>query len=114
MRPRWNESGHAVEPGCVGIRIGRNVRALRARLINFFYDLGHASPVMLARNFDVPDLNWNVSFAADAKGLVDGSEDVVALAAHVSRVDPSEFRRFAGKRDEFFGLRIGSRCVFER
>ena len=114
VRPRRDERGEIVVPGGVGVGVGGDVGAGGAGGVDLGNDFGHASPVVFARDFDVPDLDGNVRFAADAQGFVDGFENRVALVAHVRRVDAAELAGLGGEGDQFLGLRVGSGRVFER
>ena len=69
--PRRNEGGEIVVPGGVGVGIGGDVGAGGAGRVDFGDDFRHASPVVLAGDFDVPDLDGNVGFAADAQRFID-------------------------------------------
>src|SRR5206468_6117176 len=91
-----------------------NVFTLGTSLIDFREHLPHASPVLLARDLDMPDFDGNVGFVADSKRLINRRENAVALAAHMSRVDTPKFCRLAGERDDFFRLRVWSGRIFER
>ena len=71
MRPGRYECREVVEPGGVGISVRGDIHAGIARCIDFGDDFGHASPVVLARNFEMPYLNRDAGFAADAQGFVD-------------------------------------------
>ena len=66
--------------------------------------------LLLARRFQVPDLDRDMRFAADADGFVDARRMIgVAFAAHVRGVDAAELGGFGGKRDQLFrgGVRRG-------
>ena len=103
-----------VEPGGVGVGVGGDIGAGGAGGVDFGDDFGHASPVSLSGDFEVPDFHGDVGFAADAQSFVDGFEDGVALIAHVGGIDAANFSAFGGERDEFFGFCIRGGSVFER
>ena len=77
-------------------------------------DLGHLAPVGFAGGFEVPDLDGDVGFAADARGLVDGVEHGIAFAAHVGGVDAAVRRGGAGKGDELRSFGVGRGRVLQR
>ena len=114
VRPRWNEGGEIVEPGSVGVGVSGDVGAGGAGGVDLGNDFWHASPIVFAGDFDMPDLNGDVGIAADAQGLVDGLEHGIALVAHVSGVDAAEFGGFAGECDYFRRPGVGGGSVFER
>jgi hypothetical protein len=91
VRPGRDEGREIVVPRGVGVGVGGYVGAGGASGVDFGDDFGHASPVVFAGDFDVPDFHGNVGFAADAQGFVDGFENRVALVAHVSGVDAAAF-----------------------
>ena len=93
VRPGRNEGGEIVEPGGVGVGVGSDVGSGGAGGVDFGDDFRHASPVVFAGDLDVPDLDGDVGFAADAQGFVDGLENGVALVAHVRGVDAAELSR---------------------
>ena len=96
VRPRRYKGGKGVEPGGVGVGVGADVNARGAGLLNAGHNLRHAAPVRLARGLEVPDFDRNVSFASDARRLIDGFEDRIALAAYVGGVDAAELCGLAG------------------
>jgi hypothetical protein len=103
-----------VEPGGVGVGIGGDIGAGGARGVDLGDDFRHASPVVFAGDFDVPDFDGDVGFAADAQGFIDGGEHGVAFVAHVGGIDAAELAAFGGERDQFFRFRVGGGRVFER
>ena len=56
----------------------------------------------------------NVGFAADTQSLVDGLEHGIAFVAHVGRINTAELAALRGESDQFVGLRVRCRSVFER
>ncbi len=62
----------------------------------------------------MPDLDGDVGFAADARGLVDRFEHGVAFAAHVRGVDAAVGAGCAGKGDELRGFGVGCGRVLQR
>jgi hypothetical protein len=50
-------------------------------------NLGHASPILTAGGFEVPDFDRDVSLAADTDRFVDCGNDRIAFAAHMRGVD---------------------------
>ena len=67
----------SVEPRRVGVGVGGDVDARRARLFDLGDDLRHASPVGFAGGLQVPDLDREMGFAADA----DASSIAVRIAS---------------------------------
>ena len=114
MGPRRNERGEIVEPCGVSVGVGGDVGAGGAGGCDFRDDFGHASPIIFAGDFDVPDLNGNVGLAADAQGFVNGFEHGVAFVAHVGGINAAEFSALGGESDQFFSFCVGSGSVFER
>src|SRR5205814_8388455 len=71
VHPGRNEGGEIVVPGRVRVAISGNIHARSARAVDLGDQFGHSSPVALAGDFEMPDLDWNVSFAADAESFID-------------------------------------------
>ena len=114
MSPRRNEGGEIVVPGRIGIGVGADVGARRACGIDLCYNFWHASPIILARDFDVPNLYWNVSFAANPQRFVNRLQNRIAFVAHVSRVDAAGLAGLASQRDQFFSFGVGRGRILER
>ena len=76
VRPWRNERREAVEPSGIGVGVGADVDASAARPVDLRDDLRHAPPIGLPADFEMPDLDWHVRFAADADGFVNGGENV--------------------------------------
>ncbi len=104
----------AVEPGSVGVRIGADFDAGTPRLVDMRNDFRHASPVLAAGCFEMPDLNRDMSLTANADGFVDGGNDGVAFAAHVRGVNSSELGTLRRQGDQFFGGGIRGGRVLQR
>src|SRR5258708_37070507 len=62
----------------------------------------------------MPDLDGDMSFAADAHGLVDGGQNAGAFIAHVGGVNAAELGRSGSESDQLFGFGVGSGGVFKR
>ena len=92
MGPRRNKGREIVVPGGVGIGIGTDVGARRARCIDLRHHLRHSAPVVLARGLQVPDLDRRTGLAANPHSLLERCHDAVALAAHMGSVDSAELR----------------------
>ena len=87
---------------------------MTARAIDLGDDIGHMSPVVLAGDFYVPDLDRNMSFPPDTQSFINGREHGIAFVAHVGRINAAELRCFTGECDQLFGLGVRRWCVFKR
>ena len=114
MSPRRDECRHRIEPCGVGVGVRRDIDAALSRLLDLRHDVRHPAPVGFARGLDVPHLDGNRRFTADANRFVERRHHAVAFRSHVRRVDPAVFRRFRSQRDQFFSGGIGRRRVLER
>jgi hypothetical protein len=99
VRPWRYEGGEAVVPGGIGVSVGTDIGSGSTCGVDLGYDFRHVSPVIFARDLEVPDFHGDVTLAADAEGLVDGVENRIALVAHVGGVDAPKFSGFGGERD---------------
>ena len=114
MGPRWDERREAIAPRRIGVGIGGDVDALSASAVDFGDDFGHVPPGSLAGDFQVPDFYGYMRRARDLDDFVDRLQDRCTLTAHVRGIYASEAGGFGGERDQFFGLGVGSRRIFER
>ena len=71
VRPRRNEGRQLVEPGGIGVGVGGDIDARGAGALDARDDLGHQAEILDAARLQMPDLDGDVRFAADADGLLD-------------------------------------------
>ena len=93
MGPWRDKCRKGIEPGRISIGVGSDVHTRSACSLNLGDHIAHVSPVVLAGDLQVPDLNRDARFAPDANGFVKGSHFGIALTAHMTGVDTAIFGR---------------------
>ncbi len=114
LHPRRHAGVEAGGAGRVGVDIGGDVEPLGARPFDRGHRVVEERPVGLAGRLEVVDLGPDVGFASDVDELVDGLDQVGALAAEVRDVHPVVLGDDLGERDEFVGVGKAPRRIDER
>ncbi len=93
--------------------VGGQVDALGAGGLEALEHMGHASPIVAAGGFQVPDVDGNGGFAGDAYDFVERGINAVLLGTLVGEVNAAVLGGHFGKRDNFLGGEINVRHVLE-
>ena len=101
--PRRHRRVEARRRGVVGVHVGAEVDAARARRFDAPDGVGELAPALPAGLLEVVDLDGDVGAAADLDHLVDRLAEPGAFVAHVRRVEPALLRGDRGEGDELVG-----------
>ncbi len=114
VRPWGNEGREIVEPGGIGVGIGREIDTRAPGGIDLGHDARHPAPVPLPGHLEMPDLDGNGRLAADPDGLVDGGVDLGALRPEVGGVHAAVPRGLRRQRHQLLGSGVRGRRILER
>src|SRR5262249_26580773 len=90
MGPGWNKRREVVEPCRISIDVGGDVDAGVSGLLDVGDYFRHPAPVGFACRLQVPDLDGDAGFAANANRLVQRRDDRITLITNVGSVDAAE------------------------
>ncbi len=109
LHPGWHGRVQAGGRDRVGVHVGGDAHALRARLLDGGDDCVLLGPVVLAGQLEVVDVGRRAAALGDRNRLRQRRLDAVALAAHVGRVDAAALGRFVGQRAQLrrLGVAVG-------